>query len=296
MDALYSINRRRFLLVAASLPLSIGSWATESIIDRVFISRCAALEKQLNGRLGVFALDTGNDTQLGYRATERFAVCSTFKMMLAAAVLKFSERKPGVLQQRLRYSKSELVSYSPVTERYIDEGMTVAELCAAAVQYSDNTAANLLIKLLGGPSAVTEFARSIGDQAFRLDRWETELNTAIPGDPRDTSTPAAMGRSLQRLVLGNALEPAQAAQLQAWLRGNTTGDERIRAGVPSGWQVGDKTGTGDYASASDIGVVWPPQRAPIVVAIYTTQPEKDAKPRNDIIAEAARVVADWVLG
>lgn len=206
------------------------------------------------------------------------------------------------MQQRIKYQQRDLVTYSPITEQYVKDGMTVAAICAAAMQYSDNTASNLLMKILGGPRAVTAFARSIGDspkerlrqRQFRLDRWETALNSSIPGDRRDTSTLNAMGQSLQRLALGNALEPHLQAQLQAWLRGNTTGAARIRAGVPADWQVGDKTGTGDYGTANDIAVLWPPRRSPVVVAIYTTQGEKDAKARNDIVASAARIVVDWL--
>ena len=167
------------------------------------------------------------------------------------------------MQQRIKYQQRDLVTYSPITEQHVKDGMTVAALCAAAMQYSDNTASNLLMKILGGPEAVTAFARSIGDRQFRLDRWETALNSSIPGDRRDTSTPNAMGQSLQRLALGNALEPHLQAQLQAWLRGNTTGAARIRAGVPADWQVGDKTGTGDYGTANDIAVLWPPRRSPV---------------------------------
>jgi beta-lactamase class A len=171
--------------------------------------------------------------------------------------------------------------------------MTVAGLCAAALQYSDNTAANLLIRMAGGPQAVTAFARSIGDGEFRLDRWEAELNTAIPGDVRDTSTPGAMGRSLQRLVLGDALASPQREQLRDWLYGNTTGAARIKAGIPADWKIGDKTGSGDYGTANDIAVVWPPGSAPVVVAIYTTQARQDAKPRDDVISSAAKIVAGW---
>jgi beta-lactamase class A len=219
---------------------------------------------------------------------------STFKVILASAMLDLSTRESGLLGERLMYNRDELVTYSPITEKHLATGMTIEELCAAAIQYSDNTASNVLIKRLGGPPAVTAYSRSIGDTTFRLDRWETALNTAIPGDLRDTSTPQAMAFSLQRLALGEALPAAQQRQLQQWLKGNTTGAKRIQAGVPTGWQVGDKTGTGDYGSANDIAIIWPPQRAPIVLTIYTARKEVKAEPRNDILASAARVVAEWV--
>lgn len=291
----YSRNRRIFLLAAMSVPIAVcTSWAT--LGDAAFSAQAqlARLEQTLAGRLGVFALNTANGAQLSYRANEPFPLCSTFKVLLTSAILQRSTQIDGLMHQRIKYQQSDLVTYSPITKQHIEDGMTVAALCTAAMQYSDNTASNLLMKILGGPGAVTAFARSIGDRQFRLDRWETALNSALPGDRRDTSTPSAMGYTLQRLALGEALEPHLQVQLRAWLRGNTTGVTRIRAGVPADWQVGDKTGTGDYGTANDVAVLWPPRRAPAIVAIYTTQAEKDANARNDIVALAARIVVDWL--
>lgn len=249
----------------------------------------AKLEAESGGRLGVAALNMADDRRLLHRADERFPFCSTFKMMLSAAVLA---REPSLLKKRVPYAKRELVTYSPVTEKHAGKGMTVAALCEATIQYSDNSAANLLMKQIGGPAAVTAFARSIGDMEFRLDRIETELNTALPGDLRDTTTPAAMAESLHKLVLGDALGAAQRKQLKDWMLGNTTGDTRIRAGVPSGWAVADKTGTGDYGTTNDIGVIWQPGKAPIVLVVYLTQPGKDDKARSEILAEATRIVVE----
>jgi beta-lactamase class A len=292
----YSRNRRKLLLAAVSVPIATicTSWATQGNTTVAAGAQLAKLEQTLAGRLGVFALNTANGRQLSYRADEYFPMCSTFKVILASAILKRSTQIDGLMQQRIKYQQSDLVTYSPITERYVKDGMTVDALCAAAIQYSDNTASNLLMKILGGPEAVTTFARSIGDGQFRLDRWETALNSSIPGDRRDTTTPNAMGLSLQRLAFGDALEPRLQLQLRVWLQGNTTGAARIRAGVPADWQVGDKTGTGDYGTANDIALLWPPRRSPVVVAIYTTQGEKDAKARNDLIASAARIVVDWL--
>ena len=288
-----SLKRREFLeAVAAASTLAICPRAfaqTRAQIGKSASIQFAELEKTASVRLGIFALDTANGAQVTHRADERFPLLSTFKVMAAAAILKHSESEPSFLKKRIRYSKINLVSYSPVTEKHLADGMTVAHLCAAALQYSDNTAANLLMRLLGGPTAVTAFAHSVGNDKFRLDRWETRLNTAIPGDARDTATPEAMARSLRAFTLGNALAPASRAQLIAWLRGNTTGDKRIRAAVPENWQVGDKTGSGDYGTANDIAVLWPPARAPIVMAIYTTQKQADAKRNETVIAEAARI-------
>jgi beta-lactamase class A len=292
----HSRNRRRFLLAAVSVPILTvwTSWATQGDGAVSAQAQFAKLERTLKGRLGVFALNTANGKQLSYHANEYFPMCSTFKVLLVSAILKCSIQIDGLMQQRIKYRQSDLVTYSPITKQHVEDGMMVAALCAAAIQYSDNTASNLLMKILGGPEAITTFARSIGDRRFRLDRWETALNSAIPGDRRDTSTPDAMGRSLQRLAFGDALEPHLQLQLRVWLQGNTTGAARIRAGVPADWQVGDKTGTGDYGTANDIAVLWPPRRSPVVVAIYTTQGKKDAKARNDIVASAARIVFDWL--
>jgi beta-lactamase class A len=255
-------------------------------------ARFAALERDLNGRLGVFALDTGSGRTLGYRQDERFAMLSTFKPIAAAAVLSLAAKEPGFLQRRIRYTKADLVTYSPVTEKHLDDGMTLEQLCAAAVIYSDNSAANLLMRETDGPSGVTRFARTIGDTTFRLDRWETSLNSAIEGDPRDTTTPAAMVNTLRKLVLGDALPARGRALLTGWLLACATGAERIRAGVPAGWRVGDKTGTGAFGSANDVGVIWPTSGAPIVLAIFTVQKTTDSKARSDLVAGAARVVAE----
>jgi beta-lactamase class A len=170
----------------------------------------------------------------------------------------------------MRYGKADLIANSPITEKHVATGMSVAGLCAATIQYSDNAAANVLLKLLGGPAEVTAFARRIGDQAFRLDRTEPELNTSIPGDLRDTTTPAAMSDSVQRLVLGDALGAGQRDQLKTWLLGNTTSADRFVAGVPAGWKVADKTGAGSYGSNNDVGVLWPPAGAPLVLSVYLT--------------------------
>ncbi len=183
-------------------------------------------------------------------------MCSTGKVMAAAAVLKQSESNPEVVNKRLEIKKSDLVVWSPITEKHLQSGMTLAELSAAALQYSDNTAMNKMISYLGGPEKVTAFAQSIGDVTFRLDRTEPALNSAIPGDKRDTTTPLAMVESLRKLTLGNALGEQQRAQLVTWLKGNTTGGQSIRAGLPASWAVGDKTGAGDYGTTNDIAVIW----------------------------------------
>lgn len=289
----YSAPRRSLLLAAAALPfaLVVRARAADTGHAQPAADQLAKLESAYGGRLGVYALDTASGAQTGYRADERFPFCSTFKVVLAGAILTQCTQNPGLLQQIIKYTQQDVVNYSPISSKHVADGMTVEQLCRAALQYSDNTAANMLIRQLGGPLAVTAFARSIGIGEFRLDRWETALNTAIPGDPRDTATPAAMARALQRLALGDALPAPQREELQTWMRGNTTGAHRIAAGVPAGWQVGDKTGTGDHGTANDLAVIWPPARKPIILAVYHTQSEADAKPQDTVIAEATRIVA-----
>ncbi|MDQ1833907.1 class A beta-lactamase [Massilia scottii] len=287
----FSPRRRTVLVAGACAPLLAGC-ALPSGPVVITPARLATLEKAAGGRLGVAAVDTGNGRQLGHRASERFPMCSTFKAIASAAILAHARNVPGLLEQRIRYTRADLVTYSPITEQALDKGMTVAELCAATIQYSDNAAANLLMKLIGGPAGVTAFARSVGDATFRLDRWETELNSAIPGDPRDTTTPEAMATLLRRVALDDGLPPAQRDLLQAWMRGNTTGATRIRAGVPAGWAVADKTGTGAYGSSNDIGIVFPPKGAPVVLALYYTQAAPDAKANSEILAAATRIVME----
>jgi beta-lactamase class A len=289
-------STRRSVLLALAAPMVLPLSGAAELLDKppaaTVLSpaaQLARLEAEAKGRLGVAAINTADSRILVHRGDERFPLCSTFKAMLAAAIL---QHEPSLLDKRIKYTAADLVAYSPVTQQNLADGMTVGELCAATVQYSDNAAANLLMKQIRGPAGVTAFARSIGDKAFRLDRWETELNTAIPGDPRDTTTPLAMMKALQSITLGPSLTVDKRKIMSDWLIGNTTGDTRIRAGVPYDWQVGDKTGTGAYGSTNDIGIVWPAGKAPVVMALYFTQPGKDDKANSEILAAAARVVVE----
>ncbi|HEX4191953.1 MAG TPA: class A beta-lactamase, partial [Stellaceae bacterium] len=210
-------------------------------------ARFAAIEKQTGGRLGVAGIDIGTGRHFSHRAQERFPMCSTFKMLAVSTLLTRVERRKEDLGRRIRFTSGEIIEGSPISKDHIADGMTLAELCAAALDYSDNTAANLILAALGGPHAVTAFARSLGDPVTRLDRTEPTLNEAVPGDPRDTTTPAAMAANLQKLLLGKALTPASRAQLTRWMIGNKTGDARLRDGFPHArfpneWRIGDKTG------------------------------------------------------
>lgn len=289
-------SRRFFILAAATVSLvSVShSFALEkqSVIPAHVLFE--QLELALNGRLGVFSINTATGDHIGYKSNEVFPVCSTFKFLLVSAILNRSEHDMALMLKKIKYNKDEIVEHSPVTQMHLEEGMTISELCAATIQYSDNAAANFLMEELNGPAAVTAFARSIGNNEFRLDRWETELNTAIPGDTRDTATPKSMAYSLLKLSLQDGLGESQRQQLNEWLIGNTTGASRIRAGIPAGWLVGDKTGGGSYGTSNDIAVIWPLNRAPVIISIYTTQNEENAVARNDVIASATRIVVDWI--
>lgn len=256
--------------------------------------KLAELESSSGGRIGLSATNLETKKRIQYRAGERFPFCSTFKTIVAAAILKKSITDGHLLDKQVIYTLKDLKKsgWSPITEMHLAKGMSISELCAATLQHSDNTAANLLISELGGLEAVNTFARSIGDDIFRLDRWEPELNEALPGDLRDTTTPAAMEMSLQKLLIGEALPQPQREQFTRWLIGNTTGNARIRSGVPEGWVVGDKTGSGYYGTTNDVGIIWPKKGAPIIVAIYFTQKSKDAKSRNDVISAVTRILVD----
>lgn len=246
------------------------------------------LEENFDARLGVYAIDTGTGQTVRYRADERFAYASTFKALAAAAVL--DETTDAELDRVVRYSADDLVTYSPVTELHVADGMTLRAIADAAVRYSDNTAGNLLLGQLGGPQGFEKELREIGDQVTDPARYETALNEARPGDRRDTSTARALVEDLRAYAVGDVLEPADRDILTGWLRGNTTGGELIRAGVPEGWVVGDKTGAGGYGTRNDIAVIWPPDRAPIVLAVLSRRDQKDASYDNALIARAAEVV------
>ena len=249
-----------------------------------------ALEEKSGGRLGVSAVDTNNHHVIAYRSEEHFPFCSTFKVMGVAAVLHASTKDPAYLQRKIHYTKQDLVAYSPITEKHLNEGMLITELCQATITTSDNTAINLLMHLLGGPAAISGFAKTIGDHQFYLTRWEPTLNSAIPGEKRDTTTPSAMRLSLQKLILGSALPSEQRTLLRDWLIHNTTGNNRIRAAISKRWKVADKTGTGEYGTTNDIGVIYPPHCKPIVLAIYFTQKQKRA-PANEAIIQGKRMSA-----
>jgi beta-lactamase class A len=255
----------------------------------------AALESKHGGRLGVAALDTVSGKRLAYRANERFPMCSTFKLLLVGLVLHRIDARKESLERRIAYTARLFPPgefYVPVTRAHLAQGgMSVERLCAAAIEWSDNGAANLLMEQVGGPPAVTAYVRGLGDPVTRLDRVEPALNTAIPGDPRDTTTPEAMLRDLQHLALGDALLPGSRARLVGWLKGCRTAGGRIPAGLPKGWISGDKTGSGANNTANDVAIVWPPGRAPILIAAYYTGSRLYPESRDAVLADVGRLMS-----
>lgn len=277
------MDRRNFAItLAAALAGGASFEALAAAPDWV------AMERASGGRMGVAVLREGQPLQ-GHRLDERFAMCSTFKWLAAAHVLRRVDQGQEQLERRVKYAEP-LPSYSPATKQHLADGMTVAELCKAAITLSDNGAANLILKTLGGPEGLTAFIRGAGDEVTRLDRWEPELNEAAPGDPRDTSTPRSMVQLLRKLVLGDALSPQSRAQLAQWLQATETNRKRLGAHKPAGWTLGSKTGTGERGSTNDVGIYWPAQGAPIVVAVFVTQTDAPLAQREAAIAQVAAVV------
>jgi beta-lactamase class A len=251
----------------------------------------AKIELESGGRFGVAVLDTDSGATAGHRTDERFPMCSTFKALAAAAILARVDAGKEQLARRISVEQKDILSYAPISKQHVGADMSVAELCEAMVTLSDNTAANILLASMGGPSAITQLARSLGDELTRLDRIEPELNESTPGDVRDTTTPAAMAKSLKTLATGKALSAASRDQLIAWLVGCRTGDAKIRAGLPKSWRVGDKTGSGEHGSSNDVAVIWPEGRAPVIVAVYLTETAAPEARRNAAHAAVGRAVA-----
>ncbi|MEE6260328.1 class A beta-lactamase [Plantactinospora sonchi] len=297
------ITRRALLGVAALLPLagcaedkrtatrpSAGASSSPSIAASDHHGQLVELERKFDARLGVYALATDTGATIAYRADERFAFCSTFKGLAAAAVL---HRNPlSHLNTVIRYAEGDLMDSAAITRRHVATGMTIRQLCDAAVRYSDGTAGNLLLRDLGGPARFTAYLRSLGDTVSRMDRWEPTITEATPGDPRDTTSPRAFGTNYQKILLGDVLPADKRAFLRDLLERNATaaGAQRIRAGVPREWTVADKTGTGDYGTANDIAVVWPPDAAPLVIAIMSSKGTRDAKYDQALLAETTAYV------
>ena len=281
------LTRRRALGLAGA-GLAVPARAETSTQQRL-----AALETSAGVWIGLAALDTSSGRRIAWRANDRFPMCSTFKLLLASAVLHRVDTDCEDLARRVPIREADLQPTSPRTKPFVGKDLPVAKLCEAAMIYSDNTAANLLLKAVGGPEGVTGFARRLGDKVTRLDHFELALNKVAPGEAHDTTTPAAMLGNLQKLALGPALSPASRQRLTGWMLANTTGDDRLRAGVPKSWKVGDKTGAWlPGGGVNDLAILWPPGRPPILAAAYTWgAPDKDMAQRNAVLAEIGRIVA-----
>jgi beta-lactamase class A len=292
------VSRRTVLVSALALPaaaaLSPATTAFHPAAAEASVGvsqRLAALERRYDARIGVFAQNLRTGRTVHYRSGERFPILSTFKTLACANVLKNYDRHGEVLSELVRYTADELVVNSPITSQHVETGMSIADLCAAAIQYSDNTAGNLILQRTGGPASIGRFARTLGDHTTRLDRWEPALNTAIPGDRRDTTTPASIGHDYLKLILGNELRPRDRAQLTSWLLGNTTSALRFRAGLPAGWTLADKTGGGDYGTINDIGVAWTTRRTPLLLTAQTRKASPDAVGDPHLLADIAQLLA-----
>ncbi|MEZ5957774.1 MAG: class A beta-lactamase [Hyphomonadaceae bacterium] len=286
-------SRRETLLGA----LAIGACApVADVAPPLNDSRFAGIEARIGGRVGVAAWNTGTGAWLAHRRHERFAMCSTFKWALAAAQLRLAQDGGPQLGDQLRFDRSDMLSYAPVASRHLERGwMTIEEACAGAVVMSDNTAANLLLDVQGGPEAFTRFLRANGDGVTRLDRCEIELNDVPPGDERDTTTPEAMVRTMRRFLLEDGvLSPAHRQMLIGWMVESPTGRERLRSGFPGNWRVGDKTGTwtAEHNATNDVAIAWPLDGRPIVIASYLSASTADAEARNAAHAEIARIVTE----
>ena len=285
------IGRRVFLAGAVAAAAGCARGESES---RQVRSSLELLRTELgqHARLGVAALDTGSGRSLRFDPDSRYAMCSTFKLPLAAAVLSAVDRGVLSLSDEIEFGEGDLLSHAPVVRANRRRGkLSIERLCAAIVEVSDNSAANLLLRRIGGPAAFTRFVRRCGDRTTRLDRYEEELNSNLPGDPRDTTTPAAMLGLMRTLLLGPVLAPRSRARLAGWMEDATTGLRRLRAGLPPGWRAGDKTGNGANGAANDIAIAWPPDRPPILIASYISRAEVGDAQRHAAHAAVGRIVA-----
>jgi len=266
--------------------------AHAAVIDDARLAAVATQEEQtLHARIGITITDTASSKSTSYRGNERFPLNSTHKALLCGALLHEQDKGRLALTDRTQFDRAALVEYSPVTEKFVaPASMSWQQLCEAAITYSDNTAANVIVKKLGGQAAVTQFFAETGDKVTRLDRDEPELNSAIPGDVRDTTTPVAVSQTLQKLTLEEALKPASRAQLLQWMRDDKVADALLRSVLPAGWHIADKTGAGAYGSRSIISVVWPENGKPLIVSIYITQTEATLAESNAAIARIGKAV------
>lgn len=287
-----------FLAGAATAYRTPSAWAdpTSDEPDPRVQDRLGALERAHNATIGVHCVDFDTGRNINYQDAERFAICSTFKTYAAASVLQQTQSGQLRLDDEVAIDPAELVENSPVTQPHAGGTLPLFELCRAALQQSDNTAGNLLLQAIGGPPAIGDFARQLGDDETRLDRWETELNSAEPGDTRDTSTPHMIGRGYRNLLTTNVLALPQRQQLEDWMRGNVTSS--MRSGLLPGWTCADKTGSGDYGSTNDIGMVYGPDGRRVILSIMTRSQSPNPKAPNlrPLVTEIAKFAVPYVIG
>jgi beta-lactamase class A len=292
----YHFTRRTILAgIAAGFASAHARAANTAAADAMNGTRAQikAIEQRYGGRLGVAVADSGSGVSVTHRSEERFPMCSTFKLLAAAAVLKRVDQGTEKLGRNVPYGPGDLLSYAPVTKAHVaDGGMHLGDLCAAAIQWSDNTAANLMLQAIGGPAGLTRYVRTLGDHVTRLDRTEPTLNTAQPNDDRDTTSPSAMLRTMRTILLSQELSETSRRQLETWLIGDQVGGKRLRAGLPPAWRIGDKTGTGDNGTANVVAIIWPPDRPPILATVYLTGSPAPADRLNMAHADIGRLIAN----
>lgn len=291
------LSRRRILVTLATGLATTGA-RTRSASPYIPLEELSALESEIGGRIGLAVLNTANGRRLGHRSDERFAMCSTFKLMLAAAILSHTDSGSLRLDQPVPFARSDLLPTSPIAEAHPDGGVVPLQvMLESAIEASDNTAANLLLAMIGGPAGYTAYLRSIGDPTTRLDRVELDLNSNLPGDPRDTTTPNAMLDDMHRVILGDHLSPTSRDQLLRWMRDCKTGHDRLRKKLPSDWDAGDKTGTGVRGAVNDLAIFFPPNhRPPILVACYMSDSPAPTDVLNTAHARIGALVASMVGG
>ena len=273
-------------LAVAAVPYASQAQPAESAM----VVKAREIESRLGARVGLAVYDTGRGTSWLYHADEPFPLTSTFKAVACSALLHQVDTGQTTLDHTVRITQSDLLSYAPVMGKLVGQEVSLADTCSAALRLSDNIAGNKVLESIGGPKGLTEFLRSFGDPTTRLDRWEPTLNEATPGDPRDTTTPSTIANTLRTLVLGDALSPASRTQLTAWLVADEVGGPLLRASLPPDWRIADRTGAGDHGSRGIIAVIWPPERAPIVAAVFITDTDASMNQRNRAIAELGEIL------
>ena len=291
MTGSFALGRRSLILGASATLISRSAFA-QTRTEPDATSHLADIEAKLGGRLGLAVLDTVSGKRLSYRCDERFAMCSTFKLLLVADVLSRAGEGRLSLDRHIPYSAADLLDYAPFSREHLAEGsLSIADLCGAALEISDNTAANLLLGLIGGPEGLTDYLRGLGDAVTRLDRNEPDLNNNIPGDVRDTTKPDAMITTMSKILVGNALASSERGRLIGWMQRCRTGLGRLRAGLPSDWTAGDKTGSGNNGAINDVAILWPPGRGPILVAAYLSGSSSSAASLSTAHAKIGAIIA-----